>query len=134
MMKVYLAKFLYPSFPFCGPWYKHGYCLHDDADMRFAGKEYDPFRIKILGSMRISHPSYDQAVILCKEVESYLQSKFPKNFVLEEHLDLPAGCFNGLSGITEMFCLPKGVTEKNLLDFFYKVKYRVDSNPRFNER
>lgn len=132
-MKVYLAEFRYKELP-QWVWYKLGYVLEYDAALRFAGDEYDPFNVRILSSIYISNPDYHKAVELCKEVEGYLLRKFPKNFVLEEYLNLPQGTFNGLSGITEMFLLPKGVNRQDLIDFFNKVKDRVYSNPKFNEK
>ena len=120
-MKVYLAEFKYKDSPQL-VWYKLGYTLERDAALRFVGEEYNSFDIRILSSIYISNPDYNKAVELCKEVEDYLLRKFPKKFVLEEYLNVPPQTFKGLSGITEMFLLPYGMTHQSLIDFFNKVK------------
>ena len=51
---------------------------------------------------------------------------FPKNFRLEEHFSTPDNTFTGLSGITEMFILPKDTQEENIVEIFESIKKRVE--------
>ena len=130
-MRVYLARFEY-KFNIGEYLYKKGYCLNWNPEDRFKDPQYKDFNITILDSIYITNPNYDTAVMLCKEVEDYLHKKFPKNFVLEQYLNVPFGTFNGLSGITEMFILEEGMIEDQLKSFFVKVKDKVQANPKFN--
>jgi len=128
-MKVYLAQLTHRITK--KVIYKCGYVKHQNAAKRFDGDEYKDFDIEILGSINISNPSYDKAVEYCKEIEQYLQKKFPKNFWIENYLGVERGYYDGLSGITEMFILEKGQTKSDVVSLFYKVKDRVDANPKF---
>ncbi len=117
-MKVYLAKF-YLGEKIA---YKVGITKWFLVNKRFNDPQYDKFdKIEILADIYIQHPNATVARRRCLFIEGILKAVFKKNFRLEEHFEQRDNYFNGLSGITEMFILPPGMTEQNVIDVFRNV-------------
>ena len=123
-MNVYLAKFTLDD----EVAYKTGHTKYTYQPIkRFGDVQYLVFdKIEILESIQIQRDSYYEAKDVAYKIEKDIQAVWPKNFYLEEHFAKPAGTFNGLSGITEMFILTDGVTESDVVSSFlsFKEKYQ----------
>lgn len=118
-MKVYLAKFYLGE----KVAYKIGLTKWYVVEKRFADKQYDVFdKIEIIDAIYIKHDSATVARARCEFVEGILKAVFKKNFRLESYFGAPDNFFNGLSGITEMFILPEGVSEQFVTSVFSNVK------------
>jgi len=123
-MKVYLAKFIIGE----KSAYKIGYTKWFIVEKRFADEQYEVFdKIEILDTIYITHEDARKARARTEFIEGFLKSVFKKNFRLEAFFDKPQDFFTGLSGITEMFILPQGVSEQFVLDIFGNVKKFVNS-------
>lgn len=117
-MKVYLAKFHLGA----KVAYKVGITKWFMVHKRFDDPQYDKFdKIDILADIYLQHPNAKVARRRCLFIEGILKAVFKKNFRLEEHFEQRDNYFNGLSGITEMFILPPGMTEQNVVDVFKNV-------------
>jgi hypothetical protein len=119
-MNVYLARFTIDK----RVAYKTGHTKYTYQPIkRFKGEQYLVFdKIEILEGIRIQRDSYYEAKEAAHKLEKEIQAIWPKNFYLEEHFAKPAGTFNGLSGITEMFILTDDVTESDVVSSFLSFK------------
>lgn len=101
--------------------YKFGITTKEDVLERFNpkyDKRYKEFVFRVLVSIRTE----DKKV---KELENKLLHKYPKNFILEEFLNVPFRYFDNLGGITELRILSK--EQKNsLLNKLYKIKQKIE--------
>lgn len=121
-MKVYLGKFEKNG----KVAYKTGHTKWFKSEKRFADDQYKIFdKITILDDIYISHEDARIARKMSEGVEACLHAFFPKNFYLEPYFMTEDHAFEGLSGITEMFILPEGWTEAQMLEIFRRVKRNV---------
>ena len=102
--------------------YKVGHTKWPNALKRFKDEHFVHFDIESLGNIIINDKDPVVARNYCKLVEECFKTMYPKNFRLEEHFNYPAGKFDGLSGITEMFILEDGQSEDKLVNDFQKVR------------
>lgn len=122
VVKTYLARFKKNN----QVAYKTGHTKWFKSIKRFEDSQYDIFdEVKIMDDILIQHEDARVARICARLVEACLQAVFPKNFRLEEHFLTEEGVFDGLNGITEMFILKEGQTEKDVLELFRRVKRNV---------
>ena len=122
-MKVYLARFIKNK----KVAYKIGHTKWFNSIKRFDDEQYNIFDdVGILSDILVSDPDGKVARQKAELVEACIQGMFPKNFRLEEHFSTPDNTFTGLSGITEMFILPKDTQEENMVEIFESIKKRVE--------
>ena len=118
-MKVYLAKFTLGD----KVAYKIGHTKWFQSIKRFNDEQYNIFdNIEILDDIYIERADAREMI------EKWLQCFFRKNFYLEEYFNKPSKTFDGLSGITEMFILPQGMSESFITSVFSNVKKHVKEN------
>jgi hypothetical protein len=118
-VKVYLAKFYLGE----KVAYKVGLTKWYIVEKRFADEQYNVFdKIEIIDDIYITHSDAMTARTRCEFVEGILKAVFKKNFRLESYFEKPDDYFTGLSGITEMFILPQGMSEQHVIDVFRDVK------------
>jgi hypothetical protein len=124
-MKVYLAKFTLDG----KVAYKIGHTKWFQAIKRFNDEQYNIFNnIEILDDIYIQREDAREARQTVEMIEKWLQCFFRKNFYLEEYFNKPSKTFDGLSGITEMFILPEGMSESFITSVFSNVKKHVKEN------
>lgn len=99
-MKFYFVEFTHLKTQ--KVFYKFGITSKKDVLERFNSKydeRYAEFYIKVMFSY------YNKDDDLIKNMEELFISKYPKNFILENYLNLPYRYYDNLSGITETVLL-----------------------------
>jgi hypothetical protein len=108
---------------------------HKLVENRFGDKfnrqhQYDLFDIEVIGSIEFSSQEYSLARAAALGMEHIFHAICPKDFFLEEHFGLEDGVLNGMSGITEFFLMPEGVSEEDLIRIFNngnKVVWKLEN-------